>query len=76
MNFIADDINHNQHGFANGKSILSNLLESIDTINKYLKEVDIADIIYLDFSKAFDMVSNYCLLEKIKNLGISKNILQ
>ena len=31
-----------------------------------------ADIIYLDFSKAFDTLSHYCLLVKMKNLEISK----
>ena len=35
-------------------------------------EGDNADIIYLDFCKAFDMVSHYCWLVKMKKLGILK----
>ena len=35
-------------------------------------EGDNADIIYLDFSKAFDTVSHYHLQMKMKNLNISK----
>ena len=38
-------------------------------------EGDYADIIYLDFSKAFDTVSHYRLLVNSKNLGVSKEIL-
>ena len=34
-------------------------------------EGDKVDIIYLDFNKAFDMVSHYCLLVKMKNSSIS-----
>ena len=35
-------------------------------------EEDNADIMYLDFSKPFHTVSQYRLLMKIMNLGISK----
>ena len=58
-----------------GKSTLSNLLESIDAINEYLSYGNCADILYLDFSKAFDTVSHYRLLIKMENLGISSNII-
>ena len=62
----------NQHGFINGKSTWSNILESIDIIDEYLMERDNANIIYLDFRKAFDMESHHRLLVKMKNLDISK----
>ena len=75
LNFIKSKFISNQHGFVQGKSTLSNLLESIDTINEYLSEGNIADILYLDFSKAFDTVSHYRLLVKMENLGISTNII-
>ena len=35
-------------------------------------EVNYADIVYLDFSKAFDTVSHYHLQVKMKNLDISE----
>ena len=74
LNFIEKDINCNQYGFINCKSTLSNILESIDIIYEYLMEGDNASIIYLDFSKAFDTVSHYRLQVKMKNLSISKKI--
>ena len=58
-----------------GKSTLSNLLETIDVINEFLCDDNYADILYLDFSKAFDSVSHYRLLIKMENLGISTNML-
>ena len=52
------------------KSILSNILESIDIINEYFMKGDNSVIIYLDFSKTFYVVSHYYFLVKRKNLGI------
>ena len=75
LNFIKDKIISNQHGFVQGKSTLSNLLETIDCINEFLSDDNYADILYLDFSKAFDSVSHYRLLIKMQNLGISTNML-
>ena len=40
----------NQQSFVNGKLTLSNILESTDSINKYLMEGDNADIVFLNFS--------------------------
>ncbi len=34
------------------------------------------DIVYLDFAKAFDRVDHQLLLKKLKNFGISGNLLQ
>lgn len=75
LNFIKDKIISCQHGFVQGKSTLSNLLETIDIINEFLCDDKYADILYLDFSKAFDSVSHYRLLIKMENLGISTNII-
>ena len=62
LDFIGDDIN--QHSFLSGKSALY-IFESIDIIYEYLMEEDIADIMYLDFGKAFDTISYYRLLRKM-----------
>ena len=75
LDYITTELVSNQHGFVMGKSTLSNLLESIDAINEYLSYGNCADILYLDFSKAFDTVSHYRLLIKMENLGISSNII-
>ena len=66
-NSIIDD---NQHGFRKQRSCVTQLLEHIDYILKTLAEGEEVDVIYLDFSKAFDKVSHNVLLEKLKHYGI------
>ncbi|XP_066936616.1 uncharacterized protein [Clytia hemisphaerica] len=66
--------NPSQHGFRSGRSCLSQLLEQYDLILNILDEEANADVVYLDFSKAFDKVA--IVLHKIKQLGIDGKILQ
>ena len=73
--FVLGPITDKQHGFLNGKSCLSNLLETLDKANEYMAEGNCVDLLYFDFSKAFDTVSHYRLLVKLQTLGISDNIL-
>ena len=68
--------NPNQHGFRSGRSCLSQLLEQLDNILNILDENANADVIYLDFSKAFDKVDHMIVLQKIKSLGITGQILK
>ena len=65
-----------QHGFRRNKSCLTNLLEFFNDIYKIHDETRAADIIYLDFQKAFDKVPHRRLLKKVEALGISGNILK
>ena len=67
-------INPGQHGFRTGRSCLSQLLAHFETITQILEEGDNVDVIYLDFSKAFDKVDFLVILRKIKHLGITGNI--
>ena len=60
-----------QHGFINHKSCTSNLLEAQDTISSWLNEGHDVDVIYTDFSKAFDVVSHKKLKTKLKLYGIT-----
>ena len=59
-----------QHGFHNGRFILTNLVVYCDFISTFLKSNKQIDPFYLDFSKAFDLVSHNRLLDKICNFGI------
>jgi hypothetical protein len=62
------------HGFMHHKSCLTNLLEFFqDIFTDYDKERS-ADIIYLDFQKAFDKVPHKRLMIKVRALGISNNL--
>ena len=63
-------IKESQHGFRINRSCLTNLLESSEWITKMVDDGSPVDIIYLDFSKAFDKVPHKRLIEKLKAHGI------
>ena len=59
-----------QHGFMNGKSCTTQLLV-YENVGKCLDHGKQMDMIFLDFSKAFDSVNHTMLLHKLKKLGFS-----
>ena len=63
-----------QHGFTKGKSCLTNLLSFYRTVYEAADADDSYDVIYLDFSKAFDRVPHERLLRKIKAHGIEGDV--
>lgn len=63
-----------QHGFTKGKSCLTNLLLFLEDVTKAIDQGNPLDVIYLDFSKAFDKVPHQRLLCKIEHHGISGNV--
>ena len=72
----ADLFNKNQHGFRSGRSCLSQLLEHHQEILNALENGAGIDVVYLDFSKAFDRVDYKILLYKLKAIGITGNLLR
>ena len=67
--------NCNQHGFRSGRSCLSQLLSHTERLIHHIENGNNVDVIYLDFSKAFDKVDHTILLHKIKNNGIKGKLL-
>lgn len=69
---IEPQITKNQHGFVTGKSTTTNLLQTtslaIDTISKGQQ----LDIVYVDMSRAFDVVPHDILIMKLSTMGLSK----
>ena len=63
-------IRDSQHGFRSGRSCLTNLLEFLEYITKQLDEGNTMDVVYLDFSKAFDKVPHRRLVHKLRMHGI------
>ena len=64
-----------QHGFMQKKSCLTNLVEYLDTLTKLVDEGNSVDVIYLDFSKAFDKVPHARLIGKLAAVGVGGKVL-
>ncbi|KAL5250292.1 hypothetical protein ACHWQZ_G016138 [Mnemiopsis leidyi] len=60
-----------QHGFRKNRSCLTQLIEHVDSVLKALNDGREVDVIYLDYSKAFDKVDHQILLAKMKQYGIN-----
>ena len=65
-----------QHGFRNGRSCLTQLLQHHNNIMQNLIEGHDTDVIYLDYAKAFDSVDHELLMEKLRKYGISNKLLE
>lgn len=60
-----------QHGFCKLRSTTTNLLEFTTLINNGFVNKLQTDVIYTDFSKAFDKVNHVILLQKLSLMGFS-----
>ena len=65
-----------QHGFLRGRSCTTNLISFMDKITEALDRGEPADVVFLDFAKAFDKVPVARLLEKVRAHGIRGNVLR
>ena len=68
-------INPNQHGFLEGKSCLTNLLETVEDWTT----LDVGhglDVIHLDYKKVFDTVLHCRLIKKLEAFDIQGKVAQ
>ncbi|MCG8431742.1 MAG: hypothetical protein MJA29_11285, partial [Candidatus Omnitrophica bacterium] len=64
-----------QHGFCKGRSTSTQMVQVLDKIGLTLDNGGQVDMIYLDFSKAFDSVPHDLLTHKVRSFGINGNLL-
>lgn len=58
-------IPRSQHGFMAGRSTITNLLEMVDYIGNNFKQSKQTDVVYIDFSRAFDRMSHRGIITKL-----------
>ena len=73
---IKSQIYHLQHGFVKGRSTVTQLLSVFHEISSVMDGSGQVDMLYLDFSKAFDSVSHKLLIHKLQSFGFHSNLLQ
>ncbi|GAB0176329.1 mitochondrial enolase superfamily member 1 [Grus japonensis] len=65
-------IGSGQHGFTKEKSCLTNLIAFYDSMTGWVDEGRAVDVVYLDFSKAFDTISHNILIGKLRKCGLDE----
>jgi len=64
------EIRTSQNGFMKGRTCLTNLISFYDQVTHLVDEGKTVDVVYLDFSKAFDTIPHSTLLEKLAAHGL------
>jgi len=59
-----------QHGFMKGRSCFTNLISFYDKVTRLVDDGKAVDVVYQDFSKAFDIIFHSILLEKLAAHGL------
>lgn len=73
--YIKNIISDHQHGFLNGKSTITNLVDFTTSVSRSIDEHKQVDAIYLDISKAFDAVDCDLLYHKLEIMGLHTQLL-
>jgi hypothetical protein len=76
MNQISSKLHSSQHGFRQARSTTTNLVTLVDYIHREMDAGRQVDATYFDFRKAFDLVDNDILLEKLAKIGFVPNLLK
>lgn len=69
--YVDKYITPHQHGFRNGRSIQTNLVNFVSDLACEIDKGKQVDTVYTDFSSAFDKVDHYLLLQKLDAFGLN-----
>ncbi|KAL7080411.1 hypothetical protein ACQ4LE_000077 [Meloidogyne hapla] len=64
-----------QHGFRVNRSVTTQLIETYNDLALGIETKKACDVVYFDFSKAFDSIPHTILLDKLKRIGIEGPLL-
>lgn len=73
---FSNHISVHQHGFFRKRSTVTNLLGYTERIQNCLRSGGQMDVVFTDFSKAFDKVSHNILLSKLQSQGVGGTLLK
>ena len=68
---VRPQISRHQHGFMTERSTVTNLASFSQFISEVVQDKGQVDVVYTDFTKAFDKVSHSLLIHKLYNFGFS-----
>ena len=66
----------NQWGFTHGKSTVTALLSTFNSVYQYMERGCDVALLFLDISKAFDSVPHVPLLQHLRDIGLNQFLLQ
>lgn len=67
---VKSQIIREQHGFFRGRSVESNLLSFVEYLHSGLDARIQTDVVFTDFSKAFDKIDIFILLARLAGVGV------
>lgn len=73
---LQSTVSVSQHGFMKKRSAATNLVEFTNYVSNSIECGFQTDVIYTDFSKAFDRVSHKLLIQKLLYIGFFSNLLK
>ena len=65
-----------QHGFRPGRSPQTNLIEFCNVTTKWYDDGKSFDVVYLDFSKAFDVICHKRIIVKLEAIGVEGKVIE
>ena len=70
---INNVLSESQFGFRKGRSTQQAIFELNKDLNNILNKDEVAGVIFLDISKAFDSLDHILLLNKLREIGLAEN---